>query len=65
MGGKQWYYFAPKSHLYYFSIKTIKNILRECGFETIKIKGCEGLTFFDLLSLYELYDKKNILIENS
>jgi|GEM_PF-5919715 len=49
MGGKQWYYFAPKSHLYYFSIKTIKNILRECGFETIKIKGCEGLTFFDLL----------------
>jgi len=37
--GEKWYYFAPKFHLYYFSIKTIKEILNQTGFRIIKITG--------------------------
>lgn len=44
--GKQWYYFALKFHLYFFSIKTLKHILNDCGFEIIKITGSEALIFF-------------------
>lgn len=35
--GKDWFYFMPEGHLYYFSNRTMTNYLKKVGFEQVKV----------------------------
>lgn len=35
--GKDWFYFMPEGHLYYFSNRTMTNYLKKVGFGTVKV----------------------------
>jgi 2-polyprenyl-3-methyl-5-hydroxy-6-metoxy-1,4-benzoquinol methylase len=52
---RKWYYFAPKFHLYYFSLRTLERMLRKTGFEVVLMTGSEALTVVDFVRLVSDY----------
>ncbi|MDP4199491.1 MAG: class I SAM-dependent methyltransferase [Bacteroidota bacterium] len=52
--GKDWFYFMPEGHLYYFSNRTMRKYLRTAGFRTIRVTNQGDM-------LMELLRKRGIL----
>ncbi len=53
---EKWYYFAPKFHLYYFSLQTLELILIKAGFKLVRRTGSEALTILDFLRIASEYN---------
>lgn len=47
--GKDWFYFMPEGHLYYFSNRTMTNYLKKVGFETVLVTNQGDLLMEKLL----------------
>lgn len=56
--GKNWHFFAPPQHLYFFSRRTITELLNQAGFEVIKITH-EG-KYISLRYLFHMLRYANI-----
>ena len=61
---EKWRYFAPKYHLYYFSPKTIKDLLLRQHFKILKFSGNMGLAVRNILSLFKHYHNKAIFFKD-
>ena len=54
--GNKWYYLTPQYHIYFFSPKTIRKILKQSGFEVLEIGGLFPLQ--EMFPLWKHYSNK-------
>lgn len=47
--GSHWYHYKPNEHVSYFSEKSIKELLKETGFENIKVKPAYHVMSFEYI----------------
>lgn len=57
VAGEKWRHLVPPMHLYYFSPKTLSQLLRETGFQPVRAETCGGS---GILATMKERDMKNI-----
>lgn len=53
--GKDWFYFMPEGHLYYFSNRTMRKYLEKVGFRTIRVTN-QGDLLMEMLRKWGILD---------
>lgn len=59
LAGKQWHFFSPPAHIYYFTFKTIQTLLEEIGFKVCHIEKAGKFENLEYLFL-----RLNVLFKN-